>query len=113
MASKKPLTKDSPGNGPTRTFRNRRRTDIYAEYSQVRPEILIKCLDAVAREGGALRFGISRDGGAYSIGIYGDGEPYTEWIGVNDGINEFLEELADYFEDRAIVEAAERVKKDK
>lgn len=52
----------------------------------------------VGSEGGAVRFGYTRDGGAYSIGIYLGDDSKTYYCNEEQGINEQLNELSEYFE---------------
>jgi len=53
-------------------------------------------LDAIADEGGAVRFGKSRDGGIVAIGIYGHrANPYTVYLRSGDDIVELLTDVAD------------------
>ena len=61
-----------------------------ADWSEVDGVLLSKAIAAVARDGGALRFGYTRDGGAYAVGFYGDGDPFTEYVPPSDDINEYL-----------------------
>jgi len=60
---------------------------------------LLWAIDAVLRDGGALRIGRTRDGGAWAFGVYGDGEkPYTEYVQASEDVNEYLKDLAGFFE---------------
>jgi hypothetical protein len=72
-----------------------------ADWASADPLLLVTAICAVAKTGGALRFGYSRDGGAYSIGVYGDGQPYTLWCrpGDTDEVTRTLTELIEDFED--------------
>jgi hypothetical protein len=65
-----------------------------ADYQTVNPDCILAAIVAVARAGGALRFGYTRDGGAYAIGVYGDDSPYTDYIKPNEGIDEYLMDIA-------------------
>jgi hypothetical protein len=60
---------------------------------------LQRAITIAASTGGALRFGYSRDGGAFAVGVYGDGDPYTDFIGGNEPIDEYLEDYVKLFED--------------
>lgn len=60
---------------------------------------LMKALGWLLSRGGALRVGMTRDCGAWAFGIYGDGpESYTEYVGQDEDVNEYLTNLADYCE---------------
>jgi len=61
-----------------------------ADWAGANGELLAKAIAAVARDGGALRFGYTRDGGAYAVGIYGDGDPFTEYIKPSEDLDEWL-----------------------
>jgi len=61
-----------------------------ADWSEVDGALLAKAIAAVARDGGALRFGYTRDGGAYAVGFYGDGDPFTEYIPPSEDVGEWL-----------------------
>lgn len=60
---------------------------------------LQRAVTIAASTGGALRLGYSRDGGAFAVGVYGDGDPYTDFIGGNEPIDEYLEDYVKLFED--------------
>jgi hypothetical protein len=60
---------------------------------------LKQTIAAVARTGGALRFGYSRDGGAYAVGVLGDGDPYTLWHPGNEDVNDLLDDIHAGFAD--------------
>lgn len=51
-------------------------------------------VEALAREQGALRLGLTRDGGAYAIGVY-LGEDYaTEYVKASEDYTAALDEIA-------------------
>ena len=65
-----------------------------ADYTSLDGTRMLRAIEAISRNGGAVRLGKTRDGGAYSIGIYGDGpEPYTEYFRPADDVVEALEQL--------------------
>lgn len=66
-----------------------------ANWLMVHGEAILVAVAAVAKQGGALRFGYTRDGGAYSIGVYGDGDPYTDYIKPDESVEEYLYALAE------------------
>jgi hypothetical protein len=68
------------------------------DIEQIDPAVLLSTIAAVVRIEGALRLGVSRDGGAFAIGIYGDGDPYTEYVGADEDINEYLGKLREYLD---------------
>jgi len=68
-----------------------------ADWAAVDGNLLAGFTAAVARGGGAARFGYTRDGGAYAVGIYGDGEPYTVYISPKEDINDWLRESTEDF----------------
>lgn len=69
-----------------------------ADYTSVDAGRIVRAIEIVTRNGGAIRFGKTRDGGAYAIGIYGDApEPYTDYLRPTDNLLEYLETLADSF----------------
>lgn len=70
--------------------RRRRTAEVEADWSGVDNGLLRDVVANVTGDGGAIRFGYSRDGGAYAIGIYGDGKPYTEYLGANEDVDEWL-----------------------
>jgi len=78
--------------------RPRKRVGIHdatqAEWTKADCILLMETIAAVARRGGALRFGYTRDGGAYAVGVYGDGEsPYTDYIRPSEDVNVYLRNL--------------------
>jgi len=68
-----------------------------ADWANAFSPTLSAFIAAVARDGGAVRFGYTRDGGAYAIGIYGDGEPYTVYVSPKEDINEWLRDSTEDF----------------
>jgi hypothetical protein len=82
---------------PSRT--TRRRPIAIANWNDATPATLVRAIVAAASADGALRFGYSRDGGAFAIGVYGDGDPYTDFVGGNEPIDEYLEDYVKLFED--------------
>lgn len=68
-----------------------------ADWATVDGSLLSNFVAAVARDGGAARFGYTRDGGAYAVGIYGDGDPYTVYISPKEDINDWLNESTEDF----------------
>lgn len=82
-----------PENG-----RRRRKSDTTADWAGADAEILRSAIEAVTKDGGAIRFGYSKDGGAYAVGILGDGKPYTEYLPGAGNLDEWLEGFRDDFE---------------
>lgn len=80
-------------NGRKRFTRNQAQKKG-ADYQLVNPDCMLAAVVAVARAGGALRFGYTRDGGAYAIGVYGDDSPYTDYVKPDEGIDEYLMDIA-------------------
>ena len=89
--------KDSPGNGSNGRRYAGKKTST-ADWISVDASLLRRVVAALAKEGGATRFGYTRDGGAYAIGIYGDGDPYTIYVGPGDDIEGELRALCETFE---------------
>ena len=87
------MTKKTNGEKPQHE-RKRRKKDVDADWGTIDGELLRKVIEAITRDGGAVRFGYSRDGGAYSIGIYGDGKPFTEFHPAGDGVPDWIEGIA-------------------
>lgn len=71
--------------------RRTRHDDTKADWSAAHAGLLRDVITAVARTGGAIRFGYSSDGGAYGVGIYGDGEPFTEYLPAASDVDSWLE----------------------
>jgi hypothetical protein len=69
-----------------------------ADWKSATPELVVRAIAAVSRDGGAIRFGYTRDGGAYAIGIMGDGEPYTEYIRPSEDVDAYLKALLEQWE---------------
>lgn len=69
-----------------------------ADYSGVNGEYMAKAVAAVARGGGAIRFGYTRDGGAYAVGFYEGDDHWTEYISPSDDIDEFLKGVIEDYE---------------
>lgn len=99
----------SGGRTEAESRRFRRGNRQAANYADVDAELLKAAIVAAAETGGALRFGYSSDGGAYAVGIYGDGTPYTEFCRPSEGLDGFLREVEELFNDIA----AEQRSKDK
>jgi hypothetical protein len=74
-----------------------RKGDGVADWNNANAALLLQLVCKVAVEGGAVRYGYTRDGGAYSIGIYLGTDSKTYYCNEKEGINEKLEELAEYF----------------
>lgn len=73
--------------------RRRRQTDAVADWGNADPKLLASLIAAVAKDGGAIRFGYSRDGGAFAVGIYGDGDPFTEYLPGTEETDVWIEGL--------------------
>lgn len=78
--------------------RRRREHGTVADWGGIDPNKIRAVIAAVAKDGGAVRFGYSRDGGSYSIGVYGDGKPYTEFLPATSDVEGWLEGFAFDFE---------------
>lgn len=69
-----------------------------ANYFELDGSAIMRALEIITRNGGAIRFGKTRDGGAFAIGVYGDGgEPYTDYLRPTDNVAEYLQTLVDAF----------------
>jgi len=70
-----------------------------ANYGGIDGARLLRAIEVITANGGAIRLGKTRDGGAFAIGVYGDGnEPYTDYLRPTDDIVEYLETLVDAFQ---------------
>jgi hypothetical protein len=69
-----------------------------ADWANATPELVLRLVCVVGVAGGAVRLGYTRDGGAYSIGIYLGSDSKTYYCNEEDGINETVRELTEYFE---------------
>lgn len=93
--------KTDDNNGAKRTFRERRHASSEpADWSSVDGRAIAWAVHTISQNGGALRLGLTSDGGAYAIGVYGDGEPYTEYLKPSDNVEEYLAQLAGYFDEQ-------------
>lgn len=98
QSSGAPITgKDSPGNGPSKRFANRRSLEP-ADWASADGPQLCKAVSAVCKNGGAIRLGYTRDGGAYAVGIMGDGDPYTLYCSPRESLTDFLNDIINQFE---------------
>lgn len=70
-----------------------------ADWASANADIIRRAIAAAAAVGGAIRFGYSRDGGAYAVGIYGNGEPYTDFVKPSESIDDFMEDVEQFFID--------------
>lgn len=70
-----------------------------ANYTELDSGRVLRAIEIISANGGAIRFGKTRDGGAFAIGVYGDGgEPYTDYLRPTDDVTEYLETLVDAFQ---------------
>lgn len=69
-----------------------------ANYTNIDGGRVMRAIEIITANGGAIRLGKTRDGGAFAIGVYGDGdEPYTDYLRPTDDVLGYLEELAESF----------------
>ena len=73
----------------------KRGTSEKADWASVEAKAISAAIQAVAYQGGALRFGYTSDGGAYALGIYGDGEPKTEYFRPDEDVTGYLYALTE------------------
>lgn len=67
-----------------------------ADYTDIDAGRVMRAVEIITRNGGAIRLGKTRDGGAFAIGVYGDAdEPYTDYLRPTDNILQYLEDLAE------------------
>lgn len=67
-----------------------------ADYKELDAGRVMRAIEIVTANGGAIRLGKTRDGGAFAIGVYGDSpEPYTDYLRPTDDVVRYLEELAE------------------
>ena len=72
--------KNRPESQLARKLGSRKEPGMVADYGSVDSKNLQRCIAAIAKVGGALRFGYTRDGGAYAVGVYYSGETETVYI---------------------------------
>jgi len=65
-----------------------------ASYSTADWTALIALVEALAREQGALRLGVTRDGGAYALGVYLGDDYATEYIKPAEDFSAAIDEIA-------------------
>lgn len=73
-----------------------------ADWASASAEAIKKAIESAGAVGGALRFGYSGDGGAYAVGCYFDGESWTEFIRPAEDIDNFLEQVREYYEEQGM-----------
>lgn len=56
---------------------------------------LAALVQAMAKEGGAVRIGVTRDGGALALGLYHENDYATEYIRPNESVADAVTEIAD------------------
>jgi len=86
-----------PAQGSNR--RRNRGNGEAADWGSASPQKVMEAIQAVTKNGFAIRFGYTRDGGAYSIGIVGDGDPFTEYVRPTEDIDLYLEGLTLDYQD--------------
>lgn len=91
MTKPKPIKKDPKA-------RKRRKNVHVADWGGAEHALIVKLIEAVTQDNGAIRFGYSRDGGAYSLGIYGDGKPFSEFLPGNQDVDDWIREIIDDYE---------------
>jgi hypothetical protein len=64
--------------------------DSTADWGSASPELLHAAIQAITRDGGAIRFGYTRDGGAFAVGLYENGNTDTEYIKPSEDIDTYL-----------------------
>lgn len=74
--------------------RRRRSQEIEADWGGIDADKIRAVIAAIAKTGGAARFGYSRDGSSYTVGIYGDGKPFTEFLPGDGDVEGWLEGFA-------------------
>ncbi len=76
---------------------SRRRAVAKADWTEADGSAIANLVEVVTKYEGAVRFGLSRDGGAYAVGLYDGGDSWTEYLGGNEDVSEWIQELADRF----------------
>lgn len=61
-----------------------------ADWGSATPELVLRAIEAITRDGGAIRFGYTRDGGAFAVGLYENGNTDTEYLKPSDDIDLYL-----------------------
>jgi hypothetical protein len=69
-----------------------------ADWGNATAELVLKAIEAITRDGGAIRFGYTRDGGAYAVGLYENGNTDTEYLKPSDDIDEYLKGIISDYE---------------
>lgn len=87
-----------------------------ADWASASADAIKRAIESASAVGGALRFGYSGDGGAYALGCYYDGESWTEFIRPAEDIDDFLEQVCEFYADKGMtvkdgVSSSERLKK--
>lgn len=55
---------------------------------------IVALVEALARESGALRLGVTRDGGAFALGVYLGDDYATEYVKPSEDFETALDEIA-------------------
>lgn len=69
-----------------------------ADWGSASPEMLSRAIQAITRDGGAIRFGYTRDGGAFAVGLYENGNTDTEYLKPSEDIDQYLKGIIDDYE---------------
>jgi len=74
------------------------RTSGIGDWINADASLIHRLVCVISGIGGAVRFGYTRDGGAYSIGLYLGENSKTYYCNEEQGINDELKELIEWFE---------------
>lgn len=61
-----------------------------ADWANADAVLVLRAIELISKNGGALRFGYTRDGGAYAIGIYENGQSDTEYLKPGDDLDAYF-----------------------
>lgn len=103
----------STNNGPTRNasskgaktapvWRSNTRSAEPCNWSDIEPNTLRGCVDAVARSGGAIMFGVTSDGGAYSVCVLHGSQKIKEYPHGKAECEEVLQNMLQWFADMSL-----------
>jgi len=80
----------------------KKNTPLFAicNWSDIQPEIIRGCTDAVTRAGGAIMLGLTSDGGAFSICVLHGEDKIKEYPHGRAECEDLMRELTEYFAEK-------------
>lgn len=73
---------------------------VICHWSDVEPQVIRGCVDAITRAGGAIMLGLTSDGGAFSICVLYDQDKIKEYPHGTSECTDLLLALTQYFVDK-------------